>query len=185
VVDIAHQGQTAATRLYTCDDGSGTFTMVVTGYLAEHVSGGAGGWRISEGTGAYVNLRGFGKWTSEPLSGDNQPFRATLTGIADLDTSAPVIAISRASATKLRSPAGAYRLRVAFTARDNVDGNIVSYRVVVSVGLKSWSRAGRTATGAAVTLLVRPPKSVRRLLLAISATDPLGNERRTTRSLKL
>jgi hypothetical protein len=53
-------------------------------------------------------------------------------------------------------------------------------------GPRSWSRTGRTTTGSVpLSLVVRPAKAARRLRPEIAATDPLGNERKTSGLLKL
>lgn len=182
VVDVRHDTEDSATRLHTCDDGSGTLTVFVTRFPDEHVSGGNGTWRITGGTGAYATLRGFGTWTTVPLTGEDQPFRSTLTGIADLDAEAPNVTISSLRATRLKRPAGTYVLRVVFSAVDA--GNTVSYRVVASADISSWARTGTTSGKAAVTLRIRVPKA-RAILIQITATDPVQNDRTVSRVLRL
>jgi hypothetical protein len=115
-------------------------------------------------------------------------FRATWKGIADFDNVAPTINLLRASATKLRRPSGAYLVRVAFSARDNAQDNTIAYSVSAY-----WTGAsqlvvkkGQIRSGSAsVALRVRPATRVRRLQLKILASDPLGNERRLSRVVRL
>jgi hypothetical protein len=185
VVDLQHQGEMTATRLYTCADGSGTATMSVTNFPDEHISGGKGTWRILEGTGAYTALRGQGGWTTVPIGGTDA-FQSTLNGIADLDDAAPTIVISRATATKLRSPKGTYRITLVFSARDNVAGNTVSYSVAATAGNDVRSKDGKTVSGpVTVSFRIHPAKAVRRVQVAITASDPLDNQGKLSRSIKL
>lgn len=186
VVDLQHLGTSTALRLNTCADGSGTVTMRVTDYQAEHLPDGAGTWRITEGTGAYATLRGHGRWTTVPIGGENESFRATLTGIADFDAVAPTITIPRARATKLRRPRGAYLIAVALALQDNVAGNAIAYTVTVTAGDSVVSRSGQTSTGSVTTSLrVRPARGVRRVSLDVAAVDPVGNERHLVRRIAL
>lgn len=192
VVDVAFDGSAAVRRSYTCADGSGSALVRSTIPSLEHMTGGRGSWSVLEGTGRYASLRGNGTWESLHLSGDaadlaSVTFRSTSTGVADLDATPPGVVISRATATKLARPRGAYTVRVNFSARDNVDGNAVSYRVVVSSGGADLARkAGTTTTGAvSVALRVRPPKRSRTVRVQIRLSDPLANERWFTRSLSL
>ena len=172
------------TRDYTCGDGTGTVTMLVDRPHGEHSPGGTGRWKIVEGSGHYARLRGQGTWTS---SGGDPRFRSVLSGIVDFDTGAPVVAISRATTQKLRRPRGAYLLRATFSARDDVEGNTVSYRVVASAGgLPLVTRTGKTTSRqVSLSLRVRPPARARTLTLEISASDAVENERRVSRALKL
>jgi hypothetical protein len=178
-----------ATRLLTCEDGSGSVTALVVPIDAEH--SGSGIWRIVSGTGQYAQLRGRGTFASIRVGGDPTDhgsivFRSTWTGVADLDDEAPAISISRASAAKLRRPKGLYRVAIAFSASDT-PGNVVRYRITVTGGGSTvGGRAGETASGTtSVALRVRPRKGLRRIGLRISASDPLGNERTISRSLRL
>ena len=178
-----------ATRLLTCDDGSGSATALVVSIDSEHA--GSGNWRIISGTGPYEKLRGRGRFASvrtggDPLDHGTITFRSTWAGAADLDDLAPIIAISKASAAKLRGPKGSYLLRVAFSAQDN-PGNAVRFRVTVSGGKFTLaSKSGETASGTASAVVrVRPAKPLRILRLEITASDPLGNESKVMRPLRL
>jgi hypothetical protein len=192
VVDVAFDGSAAVRRSYTCADGSGSALVRSTIPSLEHMTGGRGSWSVLEGTGRYASLRGKGTWESVHLSGDpadfaSVTFRSTSTGIADLDAVPPELVSSRASATKLRRPRGAYTVRANLSVRDNVDGNAISYRVVVSsAGVELARKAGTTTSGAAsVALRIRPPTRARTLRLDIRLADPLDNERWFRRSLTM
>lgn len=195
VTDLEFQGSAAVTRSYTCDDGSGGIRISVTTPAVEHETGGTGRWRILDGTGEYASLRGNGTWTSARLAGDPSDFasvvfRSTSRGAVDFDADAPRIVISRASATKLRRPQGAYLARISFSARDNVPGNRVSYVLEVTAGSSVSAplarKAGTTASGL-VTLAfrIRPSKRLRRVRLEIMASDPLDNRRTLVHPLRL
>jgi hypothetical protein len=178
-----------AVRLLACADGSGSATALVVSVDREH--GGAGEWRIVSGTGEHARLRGRGTFRSVRTGGDSSDhgsitFRSTWTGQADLDDAPPAVALARVSVTKLRRPVGSYALRLAFTAQD-APGNAVRYRVTVSARRAFLSsRLGRTESGAAsATIRVRPALNVRRLRVEITASDPLGNERKLSREVAL
>ena len=139
MVDLAFEGSVAVRRSYTCGDGTGSMSMRVTRPAFEHFTGGDGSWQILGGTGQYASLRGKGTYTSVHLGGDpadwgTVTFRSTSSGIADLDADAPQIVVARSSATKLRRPVGVYLVRLSFSARDNVEGNVASYQVTIKAG---------------------------------------------------
>jgi len=180
----------AMLREYMCEDGSGSFTALVDPILAEH--GGPGVWKIMGGTGRYAKLRGRGTFESEFVSGSladeaTVAFRSTWVGVADFDDIAPTIRAIRASASKLRRPKGVYLLRIAFSTRDDLAGNAVEYAVFPSSGPSRLPFAeGRTTSGAvSVALQIRPPSPRRQLLVEIRTTDPVGNQRKLVRSVKL
>ena len=187
VVDLELE-EVAVERSYTCGDGTGSMNVRSTTPHLEHATGGSGRWVILGGTGQYGSLRGKGTWTSVPLDGgDPSAFRSTASGIADLDADAPQIVISRSTATRLRRPVGVYLLRLGFSARDNVDANVATYQVTIKAGATDLAfRRGATVAGTvSLTLRVRPPKGSRRIQIVITASDPLGNERKLVRSLTL
>ena len=176
-------------RLLTCADGSGSATALVLPMESEH--GGTGSWRIISGTGAYAKLRGRGTFRSIRTGGDpavfeSITFRSTWAGVADRDDTPPDLAVSRMSVAKLNRPSGAYVLRIAFSAQE-APGNAVRYLIDVrDRGRFLASRVGETASGkASASIRVRPAKSVRRLHVEITASDPLGNERKVSRDLTL
>ena len=109
------------TRLLTCADGSGSATALVISIDSEH--GGTGTWRIVSGTGEYSKLRGRGTFRSTLTGGDlsdhgSITFRSSWTGVADRDDSPPSVAVSRASAAKLRGRPGSYVVTIAFSAQE-------------------------------------------------------------------
>jgi hypothetical protein len=184
-------GSVHGTRQFTCSDGSGSVTARQRVLRTDLTTFLEGDWQIAEGTGQYATLRGKGTFATV-LSGDpNSPatrtFRETWRGVVDFDAMPPMIAISRASAERLRRPAGAYRIRIGISVRDGSQANAVSYRIAVRSGAGELaSKSGETTSGtASTTLRVRPKKNVRSLRLVIVASDPLGNERTVTRSLRL
>jgi len=179
-----------ATRLLTCADGSGSLTALVGSPQSEHQ--GTGTWSIVGGAGRYAGLRGRGTYRSERVSGDPDvpatiAFRNTWQGIVDADSVAPSIAIPTATATKLRRPSGAYALKLALALRDDVDGSSVSYTLRVTAGGVELARKFGTAESAtlALNVRIRPSARVKAVRLQLSAEDPVGNEARLSRSLRL
>jgi hypothetical protein len=183
------QGNGQGTRVFTCADGSGTFTASFDGEL-EHMTGASGPWAIVSGDGKYVTMRGRGTATIDFSTGPNGSpitFSDTWQGVVDFDNVAPRITVRRATATRLRQPRGRYLLRLSFACPDNVTGNTVSYAVVVdtAAGTDLAKRVGKTTAGAALSLRVRPPRSARFVSVELMATDPVGNFRTTTRRVRL
>jgi hypothetical protein len=177
-----------ATRLLTCADGSGTATALVVSIDKEH--GGAGVWRLVSGTGEHTRLRGRGIFRSIRTGGDPSDlgsitFRSSWTGMAAYDDAPPAIAITRASVTKLRRAAGSYILRVAFSVQET--SGAVRYGIAVNGrGAFLAFRLGETQSGrASAAIGVRPPRSARKLRVAITASDPLGNETKLSRDVTL
>jgi hypothetical protein len=199
VADLEFQGGgQAVLRQYSCADASGSITVRSTFPNVEHETGSGEGalrhWKVLAGAGRYASLRGRGAWASVRLGGSDDPlewatvtFRATATGVADLDAEAPQIAISRLTATSLRRPTGTYLVRVAFSARDNTPGNEVAYRLSVfnGRGAQLALKPGTTTSGTvSAALRVRPGIS-RVLRIEIVASDPLGNERTVNRTTRV
>lgn len=180
----------AMLREYTCDDGSGSFTALVDPIIAEH--GGPGIWKIIGGTCQYRKLRGRGSFESALVSGSladeaTIAFRSTWIGVADFDDVAPAIRAIRATAVRLRRLEGSYVLRVAFATSDDRVGNAVEYLVLPSSGSRRLPFGeGRTRSGhVSVVLRISPPVTRQQLVLEIRATDPVGNERRVIRTVRL
>jgi len=174
-------------RLLTCADGSGSATALVLPMESEH--GGTGSWRIISGTGEYAKLRGRGTFKSvrtggDPANFESITFRSTWAGVADRDDAPPGVAVSRMSVARLSLPSGAYVVRIAFSAQE-APGNAVRYLIDVrDRGRFLASRVGETASGkASASIRVRLAKHVRRLHVEITASDPLGNERKGSRGL--
>ena len=193
-VDLRHlAGGTAAIRRYTCDDGSGSLTLSIANLPYEHTAPFAAGWTIMNGTGRYEGLRGKGTYKGEILGGTPADpltivFRTTSQGFADADAVAPTIAIPTAKATKLHRPAGAYLIQLVLSLKDDIDGNPVAYTLrTTGGGLELSNRTGQTVSGSAsITLRIRPAsKRVRSVRLQLTATDPVGNETTSARTLKL
>src|SRR5216684_7894580 len=89
-------GNGSGTRVFTCADGSGTFTASFNGQL-EHAQGATGPWTIPGGTGAYTMLRGEGTATVDSSTGINSSpitFADTWTGSVDFDATAPTGSIT-------------------------------------------------------------------------------------------
>lgn len=177
-------------RLLTCSDGTGSATAIVSFPAGAFEDRTGGSWRIVAGTDRYTRLRGRGTFRSVRISGDSSDplsvtYRSTWTGVADHDDVAPALAISRASVTKLRRPVGSYVLRLAFSARD-ASGSAVGYHVVVTGKGVLEGKSGTTASGnAAAAIRLKAAKGVRRLRVEITATDPVGNESRMSRSVAI
>jgi hypothetical protein len=178
-------------RLLTCGDGSGSIIALVRPGVEQ--PGGAGSWKITSGTGDYAKLRGQGTFAShqtDPGSLDHGwfSFRSMWTGMAYVDDLAPAIDISRATAAKLRRPAGAYTLKLALALRDDVEDNPVRYTVIVKGGgLELARKVGSTASGTvSLTTRVRPNSTrVRTIRLQLTASDPVGNESSISRVVRL
>ena len=161
---------------FTCDDGAGSLT----------VGFGRKRWTIGDGAGSYAGFRGKGSLQVEtPI-----PWRGSLLGVVDRDAVAPTIAFTRATATKLRRPAGAYTLQLGIALRDDVADNPVTYTVracAYYVGCAEVARRfGTDLTGAvSLTLRIRPPAGVRVVQLRLTGEDPVGNVVSLSRDVKL
>ena len=178
-----------ALRQVTCTDGSGSITVRKALLRADaQFTHEEGVWAIVEGRGRHSTLRGKGTYVSDVVSGNpadhiTTTFREVWRGVIDFDNTPPAVSISRASAKRLRRPKRTYGIRVVFSARDM---NAVSYAMTVSGGGVYVRRAGKTTSGTVSTAFrVRPAKPVRELLLVVRASDPVGNETRAARQLRL
>lgn len=176
-------------RDFTCDDGSGTFTAFMPGIPSEH--GGSGTWKIVGGTGTYVTLRGQGSYQSVLTGGEPQDFlsvkyHATWTGVIDFDDIAPVIRIA-AKTVKVATPRGTFVLRATVNLGGEASGSRVSYVLEVTGGRRDLlTRIGTTTVGGfTVRARIKPPAATRRVLMRVTATDAVGNERALTRLVLL
>jgi hypothetical protein len=174
-------GTLTATRRFTCN-GGGEFTALVRPLDAEH--GGSGSWQIVSGSGALVDLRGKGTFSSTRLTGDpgnpaSLTFRSTWDGLADLDAAAPTVAVTSSSIKKLRGLKTTYSVRLVLSIKDS-GGGPVSYTLEVTApGRPASPLVYRQATTPLETVTssfrVKLPATTRRLRVKIGATDPLGN----------
>jgi len=175
-------------RMHTCDDGSGSFTALMTAVAGEH--GGGGPWKIVEGTGRYEKLRGFGTYTGETIGGDagntfvTVEFRTVWHGVVDFDAEPPTLSAA-GGLTKLRRPPGAYVLRV--TLRVPAEDLGVRYVVDVRAGRALLDlQKGSTRSGLVkLKFVIRPPRRARAVQFLVSASDAVGNESTTTRAVKV
>ena len=157
---------------HTCTDASGTFVARQRG----------GVWTLDTGTGAYVPLRGSGSChVAFPPSG--LPVR-TCDYLAGLDDVAPSATIMLFSAHRRGSSVA---VRVAFVAHDDVAGNAVRFALSVRAGARVLGRRHGATTGAksSVALTAKLPTRTRRVALALTLTDPLGNARTVRRTKSL
>jgi hypothetical protein len=162
-------------------------------YAAEFTPETTGTWQIVEGTGSYTSFRGKGEVTGIPLSGSpQQPQTLTLScdvaGNRRLRRPVPGDRDLAPERHQLRRPSGAYMIRIAFSARDNVQENTVLYGVrAYWPGASHFVvKQGQTGSGElTVSLRVRLTTSARRVQLKVTASDPLGNEGALTRLVRL
>jgi hypothetical protein len=176
-------------RQFTCSDGSGTITARKTVVQADALfTHEEGTWSIVEGTGRYTILRGRGTSVLDTVSGDpanhlTTRYNERWSGLIDFDATRPVLSISQASAKRLTRPADAYNVRIAFTARDE---SSISYDMTLSGSGVFVHRAGSTSAGkVSKSFRVRPRRSARTLRLTLTVQDPVGNETKTVRRLRL
>lgn len=188
--DVVHEYPLpdVAVRKFTCDDGSGSVSLRVGPLTAEGAFGGTGSWALVDGTGRYATLRGMGTWRTVAVDDRDDgtgPFRTSLSGIAAFDVEAPSITIQRASVTGKRGPRV---LRVVFSAPDDVQANVVSYRVTTMTGGRVLDEgSGTTTAGRSVSLTqaLRVPRRVRSATVVVIATDPVGNVRQLVQRILL
>jgi hypothetical protein len=162
--------------VHTCLDGSGTFDSF------HRTSTGVQSWTFTGGTGAYAALRGNG---SCQVAG-GPPIVRTCQFLAAYDDVAPSATIERFSV----SPAAGrrtYTVRTTFMAQDDVAGNAVDFKLSVRAGSKTLARKTGTTSGAAESfrLKVKTPKAARKLTLALTLADPVGNTRTVHRTKRL
>jgi hypothetical protein len=177
------QGNGRNGRVFTCDDGSGTFAATFNGEL-EHTAGVTGPWAITGGTGSYTTLRGKGTGKVDSSTGPTPPvyFSDTWTGVVDFDATAPSGSVTL-NVTRLR--AHRWRAQATLVARDNVAGNVVSYRATASAGSYSASRSGKVSTGRRSLTFVFRAGRARRFGIEIALWDTWGNMWTIRRTVKL
>jgi hypothetical protein len=190
-VDLSVEGSTdTATRRFSCAAG-GDFTATVRPLPAEH--GGSGRWQIVAGSGPLANLRGKGTFASVRLGGSSDDpqtitFRSTWNGFADSDVDPPTIAVTSASARKLKHPTRAYSVRVVLALTD-AGGGVVSYILQVVDPKKPTNafvyKVGR-ATGAVTSRFrIKVPKKTHLAQIKIDASDAVGNTSTLAKTLRL
>jgi hypothetical protein len=182
---------------FTCHDGSGSVVVSSADVLFPWLDPlwlepWTTTWRIVEGTGRYVDLRGKGSLRSEILVADPDgrfTLRSTLQGIAAEDAVAPTIGFSSVEVTKLRRPGGAYSLKLEIALRDNLEGNPVSYtlRVTPATSARELASSFGTTQAGAVSVTMRTPRvyGLRAMLLRLTASDEVGNESSVSQVVKL
>jgi hypothetical protein len=177
-------------RKYTCNDGSGTFTVHVVDIPFEHLIGGTGTWQVMSGTGSYAKLRGTGSWKTLTVHGDESnlaglTFTTTTVGTAFIDGTPPQSSFIRVTTKKLTKPAGVYRLVATFAAQDD-SRETTTYRLRIKDGSRTLtSRTGSTAGRVSVSMTVRPPLGKHALSLELTAIDAVGNLSTITHSVIL
>jgi hypothetical protein len=177
-----------ALRSLECSDGSGTVTVQVSPFTAEEALGGSGTWTIVDGTGRFATLRGRGTWGTVEVGdyheSSGRTFRTALSGVAAFDVVAPAIVVRRSTVTR---NSGARLLELAFSAPDDHEANVVSYRVTTHAGRHVLAESEGTTAGRVITLTQRihPANGTRRLTVVITATDAVGNLRRLARAVRL
>jgi hypothetical protein len=179
-----------AVRRFSCA-GGGDFTAKVQPLPAEH--GGSGTWQIVAGTGALADLRGKGTFTSVRVSGSSDDpatitFRSTWDGVADFDATPPTVGIA-GSALVLNRTQRVYRLRVVLSLTDASAGPIAYVLEVVDPRKPAASliyKLGK-ATAATVTssFRIRISKGAKALRVTLGATDAVGNDASTSKTVRL
>jgi hypothetical protein len=171
-----------AVRLFSCAAG-GDFTAKVSPLSAAH-----------GGNGALADLRGKGTFSSVRTGGDpNAPatitFRSTWDGVADFDVAPPTIGFTSWKARRLKRPRGTYKVRLALSLTDAGGGPVVYSLKVVDPKRPSnllVYRTGETATGAVTTTFrIKVTKKRRAVRLKIDASDTVGNQSASAKSVRL
>jgi subtilisin family serine protease len=183
-------------RRFACSDRSGSITVRVDRFPAEHVLGGHGAWTILAGTGRYVHLQGRGTWTTvsvsgEPLNPATTHFRTIWRGVA---ASPP--AASSASISSARGGGGQVDWYRWDTTSDTLQARRPQFGSTIVLGLESMSDLAALRKGYGLELVraipslraaeVRVDAARLEALLAKAPTDqrlryvsPLGPKRRS------
>ena len=171
-------GNGAGSRVFTCADGSGSFTASFRGEL-EHTQGASGPWTITSGTGTYITLRGKGTATIDSSTGENTSpiiFSDAWSGAVDFDDTPPAGSVTDVKVARPHTSRGRWHVNVFFSARDNVDANPVSFSATATAGPFFASKSGTITSGtASLTVAFHPAKRTRLLRIAIELSDPSGN----------
>jgi hypothetical protein len=181
-------GNGSNSRVFTCADGSGTFTANFNGEL-EHVTGATGPWTITSGTGTYAALRGKGTATIDSSTGVNSSpitFSDSWTGLVDFDATPPTGSVTAVKVARPHNSRRRWRATVFFKARDNVDANRVRFSATVTVGPFFAGRSGTVTSGTgSFTLAFHRAKRTRLLRIAIMLSDPWGNTSTIKKKVRL
>jgi hypothetical protein len=181
-------GNGAGSRVFTCADQSGSFTASFDGEL-EHTQGASGPWTITSGTGTYTALRGKGTAIIDSSTGVNSSpivFSDTWNGTVDFDATPPTGSVTAVKVTRPHASRGRWHATVFFSARDNVDGNPVSFSATATAGLFIASKSGTLTSGTgSFTLAFHPAKRTRLLRIAIRLSDPWGNATTIRKNVRL
>jgi hypothetical protein len=179
-------GNGQGTRIFTCADGSGTFSANFQGEL-EHTTGSVGPWAITAGTGSYLTLRGKGTATvNSSVPGPPITFDDTWRGIAAFDDTAPSGAVTAVKITRPPVKHRRWKLRLTFSARDNDPTDPVSFSANADAGLWTAKRRGTvTASPRTLAFAFRRGRGVRVFHIEITLDDPVGNEGTLKRNVRL
>ena len=182
-------------RDFTCANGSGTFTADFVGDSEHYVGNddpkhpGGGPWAISAGTGKWKKLRGKGTATTLTSTGPNSSpivFTSVWKGVVDFDTTGPTVKLTTVNVKRAATRRGTSRVTVSFTAKDNVRGNPLTYRVSATSGQYFEAKLGNVS-GARTTIAfaVDGTEADRTLELNVHVFDPWQNETLITKTVKL
>jgi hypothetical protein len=189
--NVAETDVGVATRVFTCDGSGATFTAKIWPQIEEHE--GSGWWQIVSGTGPLADLRGKGTFSSVLVSGDLNDFitvvfRSTWTGTVALDATPPTLTLTKATATRLKRPAGMVKVSLALALGDS-GGGPVSYTVTLvdPATLDAlFRKSGSTSAGSiGWTPRVKPPARARVLRVEVDASDGAGNESTVKQAIPL
>lgn len=182
-------------RDFTCANGSGTFTADFVGDSEHYVGNddpkhpGSGPWTISAGTGKWKKLRGKGTATTLTSTGPSSSpivFTSVWKGIVDFDTTGPTVKVVSIKVKRAATRRGTSGVTVSFTAKDNVRGNPLTYRVSATSGQYFEAKLGNVS-GARTTVAfaVDGKEADRTLELNIHVFDQWQNETLITKTVKL
>jgi len=159
---------------HACPDGSGVIDSILRT--------GVGVWYFTGGTGRYTTLRGGGNCRVS----EGPPIVRTCQFLAAFDDVAPSATLTRLAVSPTSSM-HRHTVHTSFTARDDVAGNAVHYKLIIRAGSKTLARRTGTTTGEAKSfaLKLKAPRAARELTLALTLADPVGNTRTIRRTRRL